>query len=268
MIDNIFIPTLGRSHNQITYDNLPEKWKKKTYLVVQEHESHLYQNYNILVLPNHIRSIAPTREWISKQNINKIYGVLDDDLKFYRTRMKDEDLPKSKRKMTDEDFDELEKTVCEWLNNDIAVCGLSNAVRPPNIKQEYEDNKSVNAVFFFSGEKIPVYDISWNDCVFSEDTHVMLQIIEKGFKNRISNRFRFESTPLHTSGGCSSYRTIENQNESNKLLYQLHPDVVKLVEKEVKRGGFKGLKSIGTIVQWKKAYNILNSKKKLDIFFE
>ena len=254
MIDNIFIPTLGRSDNQITYDNLCDKWKSKTILIVQEHEAHLYQNYNIQVLPAHIKSIAPTREWIAQQNIGKIYGVLDDDLKFYRTRMKGETFDKSKRKMTDEDFDELEQTIFSWLNDDIAVCGLSNAVRPPNINDEYEDIKSVSQLFFFDGKKIPVYDISWNDCVVTEDTHVLLQLTKKGLKSRISNRFRYESAPPAMAGGCSTFRTIELQNESNLTLFKLHPGLVRLVEKEVTRGGFAGQTAIHAVVQWKKAY--------------
>jgi hypothetical protein len=254
MLDNIFIPTLGRPDNQITYSNLCDKWKAKTILVVQEHEAHLYKDYNILVLPAHIKSLPPTREWIAQQNIGKVYGVFDDDLKFYRTRMKGETFDKSKRKMTDEDFDDLENTICEWLGNDITVCGLSNAVRPPNIVDEYEDIKSVSQLFFFDGRKVPVDDISWNDCTCTEDTHVLLQLIKKGFKSRISNRFRYESAPPAVAGGCSTYRDVSKQNESNLTLFKLHPGLVRLVEKEVKRGGFAGQTAIHVVVQWKKAY--------------
>ena len=40
MIDVIYIPTYGRVGQQKTYDNLPDKWKEKTYLVVSPDEIH------------------------------------------------------------------------------------------------------------------------------------------------------------------------------------------------------------------------------------
>ena len=38
MIQHIVIPTLGRTHNQITYENLPDNLKEKVYFTVQPHE--------------------------------------------------------------------------------------------------------------------------------------------------------------------------------------------------------------------------------------
>ena len=39
----IYIPTLGRVEKQITFDNLPDKYKEKVVLVVQEHERSQYK---------------------------------------------------------------------------------------------------------------------------------------------------------------------------------------------------------------------------------
>ena len=48
MIDHIYIPTLGRSNNQITFDNMSGPAQSITTLVVQPKEEHLYENYPIL----------------------------------------------------------------------------------------------------------------------------------------------------------------------------------------------------------------------------
>ena len=37
-LDKIYIPTLGRHDNQITYNALPDKWKKLVIMVVQKKE--------------------------------------------------------------------------------------------------------------------------------------------------------------------------------------------------------------------------------------
>ena len=52
MIDTIYIPTLGRSQNQITFDNMTENAQRVTRLVVQPKEKDLYPNYPIIVLPD------------------------------------------------------------------------------------------------------------------------------------------------------------------------------------------------------------------------
>ena len=48
MIDHIYIPTLGRANNQITFDNMPPKVQEITSLVIQPKEKDDYPNY-----PNH-----------------------------------------------------------------------------------------------------------------------------------------------------------------------------------------------------------------------
>ena len=51
-MDRIYIPTLGRSDNQVTFDNMSQNAQQVTRLVVQPKEQHLYPNYPILVLPD------------------------------------------------------------------------------------------------------------------------------------------------------------------------------------------------------------------------
>ena len=53
MIEYIYIPTLGRSDKQVTYNSLPDEWKEKTILVVQKHEEEIYFNigrYNHVIV--------------------------------------------------------------------------------------------------------------------------------------------------------------------------------------------------------------------------
>ena len=42
MIDRIYIPTLGRPNEQVTWDNLPTELKKKVWFVIHEKEKDLY----------------------------------------------------------------------------------------------------------------------------------------------------------------------------------------------------------------------------------
>ena len=64
MIDKIYIPTLGRVDNQITFDNLPQKYQEIVTLVVTESERPLHKrDCNYLVTEDNI-GIAKTRKQI------------------------------------------------------------------------------------------------------------------------------------------------------------------------------------------------------------
>src|SRR6056300_1117568 len=81
----IVIPTLGRVNNQVTYNSMPDKWKKEVNFVVQAHEYEAMKSIygdQVLALPEKIQKIAPTREWIQEQFRNDRYWVFDDDLEF------------------------------------------------------------------------------------------------------------------------------------------------------------------------------------------
>ena len=69
MIDKIYIPTIGRNDRQITWNNLSDKWKEKTIIVVDESEYNEYSSLypSVLSLPKGMKGIAPIREWIVKQ---------------------------------------------------------------------------------------------------------------------------------------------------------------------------------------------------------
>ena len=93
MIDRIYIPSYGRANKQITWDNLPEKWKERTTIVVDASEVKEYSSLypNVLSSPKGMKGIAPIREWIVKQATEEKISMLDDDLNFVYTRREDEE---------------------------------------------------------------------------------------------------------------------------------------------------------------------------------
>ena len=70
MIDTLYIPTMGRTDIQITYDNLPYKYQKMVKFVIPKKEFKLmtkkYGDNQLLVTPNKVKGIASTREFICK----------------------------------------------------------------------------------------------------------------------------------------------------------------------------------------------------------
>ena len=114
-IDKIYIPTLGRVDNQRTYESLPDFVAMMTYLVIQPQEltdiKKNYPNANLVVLPEEVKGIAKTREYIVGLGNDTLYGMLDDDLEFARrnvdrtTNKKTGD--KAQTDMTEQDWKDL-----------------------------------------------------------------------------------------------------------------------------------------------------------------
>ena len=66
-MEKIYIPTFKRVDNQITFNGLPDKYKEKTILVVQEQEREQYKyDCEYFVVGNDI-GIAKTRELIYRK---------------------------------------------------------------------------------------------------------------------------------------------------------------------------------------------------------
>ena len=64
MIDKIYIPTLGRPNEQVTWDSLPSQLKEKVCFVIHDKEKDLYEyDAEYLVLDNSI-GIAKVRKEI------------------------------------------------------------------------------------------------------------------------------------------------------------------------------------------------------------
>ena len=83
MIDKFYITTYARKDAQITWNNLTDSWKSRTHLVVQDREKESYSQYpRVLVLPEEIQTLSPTREWLIKNSKDIRFSIFDDDLEF------------------------------------------------------------------------------------------------------------------------------------------------------------------------------------------
>ena len=145
MIEKIYIPTFRRVDIQITYDNLPNEYKEKVIMVVQEQEKKDY-NYDVeyLVVDDNI-GITKTRELICRHAGETRFSMVDDDVVFYRRNQKyysDFDnvsnMDKSKRIATKSDLDEMFILFDKWMDEGILHVGnRRNDLQP--VRKSYSD---------------------------------------------------------------------------------------------------------------------------------
>ena len=270
MIDYIIIPTLGRVHKQITYNNLPVEYQNKTFFTVQPHEyDEMYEIYGdkVLKLPEEIKRIAPTREWIFQQFQNCRHIVFDDDLDFVVKEPNPAESPKwLSRKFTEMDFDDAFDLIDLWMNEGISYGGLLPAWVIPHLAQwPVRENQRMMTNWFFDGPTI-TRDLQWCRLDSGEDFDINLQLLTRGFKNRVSAKYMVTCSVTQADGGCSTWRDLELHNRCQLELQKLWPEFVAVKEKEVTSGPWKGQKKLNVTIQHKKAYES-SQKNSLEDFF-
>jgi len=263
----IIIPTFKRSDNQIFFNSIdPEFAKENVALVIQEQEKDLYEKYECekIVLPEELNNagLANTRQWIVDSLPYDSVIIADDDITI-KERYFVDGKPKFKKLETADDWDRFKNQAIHHLS-EVAHIGLSfsgNAARNPN--ENWDTNSRYMTIFGFNLERVrgkinfnfieekPIWTVS-------EDLACNMQLLSQGLENRILYTFITDPKSWWAEGGCSAYRTLERNNESNRKLHDLFPEFSKLVEKEEGK--------IDLHVQWKKLFKSSQGKKPSVLF--
>jgi hypothetical protein len=265
------IPSKGRASNQVTLRNF-KKFAPMHYmpiLVVPDNEQKTYRNNNlgieIVGTPPEIFGISKTREWIltklARSRGAKHVGMIDDDMDFcYRPNPKAAPLlmVTSSEKMLD-----MLGRMEAWLNSGFVHVGLSARQgnnNPYKNEQgedglhEYRDATRMMNFYIYDVSKLRELDIKLGRMDVMEDFDLTLQLLRKGFPNRVLYEYCWNQRGSGATGGCSTYRTAEMQAKAAHKLAALHPDFVNIKLKKSK-ANWKGLEErVDVIVGWRKAF--------------
>ena len=255
MFMKIYIPTLDRVDNQITFDNLPDKHKEQVVFVVQEHERPKHKrDVEYMVVGDNI-GLSETRRQIFYAVGKNRFTLYDDDLVFYRRNIKyttgSSDMEGSKRKMTESDFDEMYDTLNGWLDNGYIQCGHRETLLPP-LGKLHQDNLGMFSGFTMNGELISKFidDVDWTYTYVGQDSMWQIEFLTRGHKIRMSDIFT-QKSEWWQDGGCSKYRDATMYNEEHRKLVEKYPEFVK-------ESGSVTRKNIGEIIKlryrWRDAY--------------
>ena len=282
MIDKIYIPTLGRPEEQVTWDNLPSELKEKVCFVIHEREKDLYKyDAEYLVLPDELDRISKVRKEIIYHADEQRFCMWDDDVIFYRRNrkyygdlringvyipdvLKEDGKPMSKWKMEYRDFVEMFAQFNEWFDKEETLLHIGH--RRTNLPPlgSIADNIFFNSMHCIDGKKLkPIRDeILWDWCQVGEDANFMLEYLTRGYTNRRTDLYSAH-WGSYQDGGCSLYRDAEFHNKEHEKLMARWPEYVS-IRKEMMAQGPDG-KNIGMIKEFKynmkKAYK--DSQKKI-----
>lgn len=254
----IYIPTYGRSDRQVTWDNLPVLLQYDTHLVVQHRERLSYDNekYPTIVMPREIEDIGKTRQWLIDTSPSAFIIMFDDDLDF-AVRRADEPtkfLPANGRDMIN-----MVDTIRQSLYEGYLMVGVSGREGANYDTSQFKEASRQLRVHAINVHKFRKLGIRFDRLPFMEDFDATLQLLEKGYPNRVLNGWvHNQRGGSNAAGGCSETRTLERHNEAAAALQSMHPKFVRLVQKE--SGNWGGART-DVNIQWKKAYEYGKSQR-------
>ena len=273
MIEKIYIPTVRRADNQITYNNLPDNLKKRVVMVVEPKDRHLY-NYpcEYLEIPEKIvgtwTQLAETRLFIHKHAGEIKYCMADDDIIIERRNSKywtgTSNMEKARRNATPEEVSLAFDIMDKWLDEDnIGITGFSNAGSPPTGTQ-YLDTVGCFSIIMIDGRMVSkiIDDINITELRTGEDILFLFECLSRGINTRLSMEWLHNNKSMHDKKmkdtrviWTGMYSVDENIPTMNEI-YQNGFDVVEQIQKKFPMGikiyEKNGIKK--HIRYWKKVY--------------
>lgn len=220
-MDKIYIPTLGRHVNQITWNNFPKFLQDISIFVVQPQETKYFLDKPHIVLPDNNIGMSNTRKWIWEHGYNQIFGVFDDDLAFIKR------LPKgnkpSKIPMTEEDWEMVINEIDKCLDTDYGFAGFRRGTLPPaSNNKDYNINAETLQAVFYNGKILPTAkELDWQPNYYAEDVMLHLQLVLKGHKNKVFNNLGMISKQF-TEGGCQADQSISKNGRTPSDIDKSH----------------------------------------------
>lgn len=246
----VFIPTLGRRNVQETWNNLPDDVRRWTKLAVDASEAHQFQDYPHIILPSGCRGIGHVRQHIIDISERGVI-MLDDDLRFAVRRRDDP------TKFVDADSHSIVLAFAEMssLFEKFALVGMSTREGGNRDTAPMAMNTRILRVLGYRADILKREGIRFDRVPVMEDFDVALQLLERGYQNVRVNWIVHDQRGSNLAGGCSTYRTMDVQAEAARLLAELHPGVVQVVQKTTKTAWGGGTRT-DVRIQWKQALRL------------
>lgn len=273
MIEQIYIPTLGRFDKQFAWDGLPSKWKDRAALVCPPSEAAEHEKRGRQVLRSTAKGIGKVRDWIIEHAHRGGYTkivMLDDDVRLQIRRIEEKQddqhadgKPYQWARITnptspkeyDEAFNWLDKTLnrtahCGWMARFLDWKTLH--------KEEWEPFRLMYCLAY-NVPMVKKVGASFtkglpSPCVM-EDFNMTLQLMAAGHPAVASLKYRMHPGTSNSPGGCSTWRNVQNQEASARALAKRFPNVVTLVQKKMETTWQGMTERTDVRVRWQKALN-------------
>jgi hypothetical protein len=226
MTIEVFIPTRGRRHRQITAKSLQLE-PKDVWMVVPECEKDLWKGWRICVTPDTYHN-GDLCAFIQRECPGDVQLVLDDDLEFVGLpdRMK---------------IWELKNHVADAMTAGASLMGFAHDDLTKKLRRDaWVANRSVYRAVAYVVEHYKRIGFDYSKQVLCEDKHMVLTTLTHGLSilrcEQVGHVEHKEARPFDpASGGIARYRTPEIVEADRRALRDRYHGLVR----KVRDGGIR-----------------------------
>lgn len=234
----------------------------RTVLVVHRQERDAYmpfvKQYGLRAVVCHRHDkLGSIRQWVVEAAKKPKLILLDDDIQFFVRKRGEIRLQKADDAEVTKMFVAISTTLDTYAHVSISA-------------REGNNHGPDDWVYTTRMLRLLAYDTAillecaqFDRIEIMSDFDVTLQLLCAGYPNAVSFHWAQDQPGTQSPGGCAAYRTVEAHRETCYKLMDLHPNFVRIREKENKTGGEFGKRTEVTI-SWKKALESYQEEKELD----
>ena len=263
---HIYVPSRSRPDRLGVLEQLSDQHLANTHVVVpksqyETYHQRLQDEWNepvpeVIGLPDEFR-IGETRRWCAHDAAargDSHFLMVDDDIRFLvRQDIDDWRL----REATIEDVDQM----LDWMGRTIrgtrGMSLLSVSPREGNNRPGVgtpEDllvmQQRIHRVYMWDTEEFLA--LEHLRVTVAEDFDLALQSLRRGRQIGMCYYWGHGQRTTQDTGGASDYRTLEVHNAAVERLAQLHPGIVRVVDKQTKGGGDLASRN-ESVISWQMA---------------
>lgn len=220
----IAVPSKGRAGLTTTDKILPN-----AVFFVPKSEYHQYEGLikNVVAIPNTVRGITPTRNYILQNTDKKWVVFIDDDVK-YAGYMKCEERKSKKIEIRNEDF---------WMEEFLKYFDLTEQMnfkiwgaRTESSPMGNYPYKPINTRSYVTASLMGIINdgeyMFDENFIVKEDYEICLRHIKEKGGILAIRYLHWENDHWMKDGGCKDYRTIDIERKAIKDLIKLYPNMI------------------------------------------
>lgn len=250
----IYIPSYQRDKVD-TLKYLPKNLLKQTVIVVQKRDKERLQNLpdgvRKVVLPDEIRSIGPTRQWILDNAESPEIIMIDDDVTMSIRKAEFlYNLIGATHNHVEEHMENM-----RYLLRYYPLVGTSERKEGHLRYSGYVSEVGRHTRFHVINiPRVQELGVRYDRTNLIEDYDFILQILEAGVPNAVYHQLFTGDASTASPGGCLEMRKSIDLLRNMETFRDMHPEgVVKIVTKETKVGK-EVFSRPDAVIGWKKAY--------------
>jgi len=249
----VYIPTKGRKNSSLktikqilTYSDI------KPIIICPKEEVNRFKIYDLSIKAIDKKYLGQVWQYILENCPTPGVIIIDDDLRFCVRYLGIHDwLEQIQNKELNEMFN--------WMSNQLDVGFVHGAIsiRKGNhfVEEDFRDCTNAKDCLYFNRDVLLAENIRLDRLKTMQDFDITLQLLSKGYPNRVGYNWCCDQIDPTAEGGTTLYRTPKVQKEAAYQLAEIWPRIINVVKKKARnKSNIYGNERYDVRIAWRRCW--------------